>query len=71
MKVSIITVCFNSSLFIRSAIESVLAQSYSDIEYIIIDGKSVDDTMGIIGEYIRKIYIMLNQKPPFSIDEVL
>ncbi len=51
MKVSIITVCYNSEATIRDTIESVLTQSYSDIEYIIVDGASSDSTMAIVGEY--------------------
>lgn len=44
MKISIITVVFNNEATIREAIKSVLSQSYQDIEYIIIDGKSSDST---------------------------
>lgn len=51
MKVSIVTVCFNSAATIRDAVESVLAQSYSDVEHIIVDGASTDDTVRILDEY--------------------
>lgn len=50
-KVSIITPCFNSEKTIRNTLESVLNQTYSDYEYIIIDGKSTDKTLQIIAEY--------------------
>ena len=55
MKVSIITVVFNSRQFIESAIKSVLSQTYSDIEYIMIDGGSADGTVEIINKYRDKI----------------
>ena len=55
MKVSIITVCYNSESHIASAIESVFFQSYSDIEYIIVDGNSSDRTVSIINFYNRKV----------------
>lgn len=61
MKISIITVCHNSSLYIRSAIESVLSQSYADIEYIVIDGGSSDGTRAIINEYIDRISHIISE----------
>lgn len=49
--VSIITVCLNCEKTIRRTIESVLYQSYHNIEYIIVDGCSVDGTLEIIKEF--------------------
>lgn len=55
MKVSIITVVRNSKGTIKDAIESVLNQTYKNIEYIIVDGGSTDGTVEIIKEYGNKI----------------
>ncbi len=49
--VTIITVTYNSSTYVRDAIEGVLAQTYNNIEYIIGDDCSTDDTWQIINEY--------------------
>lgn len=51
MKISIVTAAWNSGATLRDTIESVLSQSYPDIEYIIVDGASKDNTVEIIREY--------------------
>lgn len=51
MKISLITVTFNSDITLRDTIHSVLSQIYPNIEYIIIDGASKDNTVEIIKEY--------------------
>lgn len=48
MKISIITVVYNNEKYIEEAISSVLKQTYDDIEYIIVDGKSQDRTWEIV-----------------------
>jgi glycosyltransferase involved in cell wall biosynthesis len=52
--VSIITVAYNSEKTIKDTIESVLCQSYQNIEYIIVDGKSNDKTIEIASSYKNK-----------------
>ncbi len=49
--ISIITVCLNSEKTIERTLQSVVKQTYSNIEYIIIDGKSTDKTLNIINKY--------------------
>lgn len=51
MNFSIITVTYNSAATLRDTLQSVLTQSYSNIEYIIVDGVSKDGTVDIIKEY--------------------
>ena len=51
MTISIITATYNSAKTVRDTFESVLRQTYKDIEYIIVDGASKDETVAIIKEY--------------------
>lgn len=61
MKVSVITTCYNRETTIRGAIESVLAQDYPDIEYIIIDGASQDSSLSVINEYKKQIAKIISE----------
>ena len=62
MKISIITATYNSGKTVRETIESVFAQKNIDLEYIIIDGASTDNTLEIVKEYKDKISKMVSEK---------
>jgi len=62
MKVTIITVCLNSEKTIINTLNSVLTQSYKNIEHIIVDGGSTDSTLKILREYPFKNKKILIQK---------
>lgn len=61
MKVSIITVCFNSAETIEDTIRSVLGQDYKDIEYIVVDGGSTDGTLDILTKYQSRISTCISE----------
>lgn len=62
MKFSIITVTYNSREYVKDCIESVVSQSYPQIEYIIIDGKSTDGTLEVVSRYSHKICKIISEK---------
>ena len=61
-KVSIITICLNAENSIEASIQSVLSQTYPNIEYIIVDGQSKDATMGIVGKYKNNIAQVISEQ---------
>ena len=59
MKITVITVCYNAEKKIEETVRSVLDQTYTDIEYIVKDGHSTDNTLKILNE--------LEKERPFQI----
>lgn len=62
MKISIITVVWNNKKTIKDAIESVLSQTYDNIEYLVIDGASNDGTVDIVQSYGKRISKFISEK---------
>lgn len=60
-KVSIVTICLNAEETIERAIESVLGQTYNNIEYIIVDGESKDRTPEIIERFKSRIDTLIRE----------
>jgi glycosyltransferase len=61
-KISIITVTYNSAATLEHTIQSVLLQDHPDVEYIIVDGASTDDTLSVIRKYRHKIAHFVSEK---------
>lgn len=62
MKVSIITVCYNSEKTIEDTLKSIQSQTFPDIEHIVIDGLSKDSTNTIIGKYSDNVSVHISEK---------
>lgn len=62
VKISIITVLLNGEAFLKECIESVINQNYKYIEYIVIDGGSIDRSLSIIEKYRAHIDYFISEK---------
>ncbi len=60
--ISIITATYNAEATIESTIQSIVNQTYKNIEYIIIDGGSTDNTLKIINKYHTHIHHLISEK---------
>ncbi len=70
IKFSIITVVYNGEAFIEETIKSVLNQTYTSIEYIIIDGASTDQTVSIINQYSDQLHYFISEKDSGMYDAI-
>ena len=61
-KISIITVTLNSERTLEETIKSILSQDYPNIEYLVIDGGSIDGTLEIIDKYASQISYTISEK---------
>jgi glycosyltransferase involved in cell wall biosynthesis len=62
LKISVVTVVLNSIDLVESTINSVIEQTYTNIEYVIIDGGSVDGTLQVIEQYKNRVKTILSEK---------
>ena len=62
MKITIITVCYNSAAHIEDAINSVYSQDHENIEHIVIDGDSDDGTQKLLKKNADKISFWMSEK---------
>lgn len=70
MKITIITVCYNAAGTIAETLESIAAQSHHDVENIVIDGASTDNTLKIVERYTDTIAHMLSE-PDYGVYDAM
>ena len=68
--VTIITPSFNQGKFVEETIQGVLNQTYTNIEYIFVDGDSTDQTMQIVEKYRDKIDVIIHEKDKGQADAI-
>ena len=69
-RISIVTPCLNSGKYLEEAILSVLEQNYPNLEYIIIDGGSTDNSLEIIKKYQKKLTYWISEKDQGMYDAI-
>jgi glycosyltransferase len=62
MKISVITVTFNSALTILDTVKSLNSQDYPDIEHIVVDGASTDATLEIVKQYGDRVKTVISEE---------
>ncbi len=69
-KISIVTPSFNQGKFIEETIRSILLQNYPNVQFIIIDGGSTDETLEIINKYSKWIDFWISEKDKGQSDAI-
>ena len=70
MKISLITVCYNSQQHIKETIQSECSQTYDQLVYIIIDGASTDNTLEIINTFEENIDRLISEEDKGMYDAI-
>lgn len=61
VKISVITAVYNNHITVGSALDSILSQSFANVELIVIDGVSTDGTMEVLRQYSDQIAVLLSE----------
>lgn len=70
VKVSIVVISYNQGRFIEDTIKSVLNQSYENVEFLLIDGGSTDETMSIVDRYRNRFSLVIHEKDKGQTDAI-
>jgi len=70
MKITIVTPVFNCGAYINNCIASVISQDYASVEYIVIDGGSVDNTLAVLEQYREFITCLVSEKDEGMYDAI-
>lgn len=63
-KVSVVTPVYNSIIFLKTCMDSILSQTYNNIEHVIIDNNSTDGTSELVEEYKKKYHNIIHLRSP-------